>query len=118
MADKCPECGEVWPVGPTHWDAFGAHGKAPYPRHRPGSIVCLRRQLAAKDAEIERLNRLVKTAVRTTARKATRNQVAWGLVAQRFGLGSTSATALCRQHGVDPHTGKPIEETKEAQHEA
>lgn len=36
----------------------------------------------------------------------------WGLVAEVFALGSTSAIALCREMGRDPDTGKALESVK------
>lgn len=93
-----------------------------------GNIRIYDNRLAERDVaellkEVERLRRIVGCVVRTVDRMdygldsvlatASRSQVesvdpdplcgvTWGKVAHLCGLGSTSASALCREFGVDP----------------
>ena len=46
---------------------------------------------------------LVKRAVRNTMPHASRRMERWVAVMDVFTIGSTSAKALCRAYGLDPH---------------
>jgi len=70
----------------------------------------LRRQRDADKAEIVRLRKMLWSGVRAVTRRA--RKPAWGHVADTFSIGSTSAIQLCREMGIDPYTGKELEQGK------
>jgi len=72
-----------------------------------------------RECEIEHLRKIIGCVVRqcqhiddTTPRDEPGPLCGpvWAKVAYLCGLGSTSAMAMCRDYGVDPHTNKTIEQ--------
>ncbi len=57
------------------------------------------------DAEL--LRRAVYSAVR---KRPKRQEYAWAAVSDAFGLGSTYSAQLCRRFGLDPDTGRVVDE--------
>lgn len=55
-------------------------------------------------SEVAKLRRFVWGAVHNSHRGVMRGPlVRWSVVSDRLGVGCTTATTLCREHGVDPH---------------
>lgn len=65
-----------------------------------------RADLFAKRYEIYRLRELIKRAVEAPAGWQPR-QPRWSAVGCVFSVGSTTATNLCREFGVDPDDERP-----------
>lgn len=80
----------IWTTGPSSEAARAFRGEGSEPRMR----------------------RLVHNAVRSAGRGEDGHVSRWSAVGYMFGLGSTSATALCRELGFDPdeEMGNPDEE--------
>ena len=62
----------------------------------------------ATQSAIDNKDRLIESALRSLRlphnhQRRWRGVVFWGLVAEVFGVGSTSACELCTKYGLDPH---------------
>jgi phage terminase large subunit GpA-like protein len=79
-----------------HWNEIAAHAD---------------RLRAERDADAK----LLRWVLRTMASKRRNTGFFWGDVRDAFGLGSTSAAALCRRFGLDPDTGKELAPNAQAQ---
>lgn len=87
----------------------------PIEEHCP-CVPALRSRVKEIEAENARLKGLIARAVKTSARmtrsrhkRPPYNKPVWGQVAEMFCVGSTSASQLCRDAGIDHNTGDDIQ---------
>lgn len=84
----------------------GEEGAAPH-----ASLCGLVAQAPKIRAELLRLRRVAWGVTHNAHRIHLGGNTIAGMVAERCGLGSTAAAALCREHGVDPDAEVPRVQT-------